>query len=79
MSILAIFFPYDSDELEMCHMQVSYSNTHELQRRLAHFVCDIWCWENAMVPSGHEVVDCTVLWGLVGENLEPDNPFNDLG
>ena len=66
MSILAVFFPHDSDELEMCHAQISYSTTNELKRRLAHFVCDLWVWQNTMIPLGHEVVDCTVLWGLVG-------------
>ena len=66
MSVLALFFPPDSDELEMCHTQISYSTTRELQRRLANFACDIYVWDTAMVPLGHSVTDCTVLWGLVG-------------
>lgn len=69
MSILAVFFAPDSDELEMCHAQISYSTTRELKRRLAHFACDLFTWQNTLVPMGHEVTDCTILWGLVGASI----------
>ena len=66
MSILAVFLAPDSEELSLSRAQIAYSTTNELRRRLAHFCCDLYLWETVMIPIGHEVTDCTVLWSLVG-------------
>ena len=67
MSLLALILAPDSEELALCHAQISYSSTEELRRRLAHFCHDLYVWENIMIPHGHVIKNCTVLWGLVGK------------
>lgn len=66
MAVLSHFLAPDSDELSMARAQISYSTTNELRRRLANFCCDLHLWETRMIPNGHMIKDCTVLWGLIG-------------
>ena len=66
MAILAQFLAYDTEELALCRAQIAYATTNELRRRLAHFCCDLYLWETVMIPAGHQIKDCTVLWSLVG-------------
>ena len=69
MSLLSLILAPDSEELALCHAQISYSSAEELRRRLAHFSSDLFTWETIMIPHGHMAKNCTVLWGLVGKTL----------
>ena len=66
MAVLSAFLPMDSDIFELVHMQVSYSSTRDLRRRLALFACDIFIYSEYLVPVGHEIKNCTVFWSLTG-------------
>ena len=69
MSLVAMFIAVETEGYEMIHTLVSYSTAAELKRRLAMFACDVYIYNTALKPLGHQITNCTCLWSLIGKNI----------